>query len=909
MCTPPSTTGGTVSKKTAKRCLTIYNEAFNAYQRNNYEKAVECFNEIVNLGCEESREIAFYKAYSRSLELLMHYDSAKNVVMEGLEKNPNNAGLLFRKNSIYKNIEDNKNIEENLSSAKEQNSDSIKNQIETITFETKLKDLQDHNPELFLPKDQFESTVEYQKRLKIKDNLIAELKDEYEKEQIAIIEENKRLELQKLAEIEQSRRLKVQESLKEFESSIARLDKYNADLKKFPIYVSGISRPYNVTVVDKKEAKEFFLNKKDIKIKGYQRMASKRTATFTKDGPIFSKPVGSNDNTKISAKISAGESYKVIGENEKGYKISLQNTKQDAPYGYVEKSIVKTETELKEYKTKYFNMVAYNPFNKKSYPFGTHEDLESGEFINPIVYKSDAVPPKFKKMIFELEDPDDDGFLDAGDKWTIRVSLNNIGDGSAGGVIIRMNNESKNEGISSFPRSKYIGTIESEETKTVEFNISVSKAVQKKENVFTISVEESSGFPPEPLEITILSRSFDPPRLALIESKIEGFFPDKIVAGDVNHIKTRIRNLGQGTAKNVNFSIDFQKGVSFLPDSKKDFSFPSLDPGDFVDLEFSIVTSKSVEDSVTVFINYKEENGSGTFSIIKKVDRPQAYGYEVVISGKEKNKKSFKNVATLSIDIEKNIPKTGMENQDAFAVIIGNRDYSGDIPNVDFAVRDAQFVKEYLIKTMGYREGNIFSYNNATRAQIGVAFKKLKNAVKPKKSDVFVYYSGHGAPDPDSNQGYFVPVDADPNYIMESGYPVNDLYKLLKQTNARNTMVVIDACFSGSSDQGMILKDISPVFIEVDDSFLDSKNSAVFTSATGEQVSSWYRDKSHSLFTYYFLKGLQGEADLNRDGNLVLSEMKKYIDDNVPYMARKINNREQKPQLMTDDESRVLVKY
>ena len=144
---------------------------------------------------------------------------------------------------------------------------------------------------------------------------------------------------------------------------------------------------------------------------------------------------------------------------------------------------------------------------------------------------------------------------------------------------------------------------------------------------------------------------------------------------------------------------------------------------------------------------------------------------------------------------------------------------------------------------------------------------------------------------------------------MESGYPVDDLYQLLDDTNARNTIVVIDACFSGSSDQGMILKDISPVFIEVDDSFLNSKNSAVFTSATGEQVSSWYRDKSHSLFTYYFLKGLQGEADLDSDGTLILSEIKDYIDDNVPYMARRINNREQDPQLMTDDDTKVLVTY
>ena len=37
--------------------------------------------------------------------------------------------------------------------------------------------------------------------------------------------------------------------------------------------------------------------------------------------------------------------------------------------------------------------------------------------------------------------------------------------------------------------------------------------------------------------------------------------------------------------------------------------------------------------------------------------------------------------------------------------------------------------------------------------------------------------------------------------------------------------------------------------------------------------------------------------------------MKNYIDEKLPYNARLINNREQEPQLMTDDESRVLVKY
>ena len=107
----------------------------------------------------------------------------------------------------------------------------------------------------------------------------------------------------------------------------------------------------------------------------------------------------------------------------------------------------------------------------------------------------------------------------------------------------------------------------------------------------------------------------------------------------------------------------------------------------------------------------------------------------------------------------------------------------------------------------------------------------------------------------------------------------------------------------------MILKDISPVFIEVDQSNLRGKNATLFTSATGEQVSSWYREKKHSLFTYYFLKALQGEGDINRDDKLTFAEIQSYIDEKVPYMARRLNNREQTPQLDTFDKNRVLVQY
>ena len=39
----------------------------------------------------------------------------------------------------------------------------------------------------------------------------------------------------------------------------------------------------------------------------------------------------------------------------------------------------------------------------------------------------------------------------------------------------------------------------------------------------------------------------------------------------------------------------------------------------------------------------------------------------------------------------------------------------------------------------------------------------LYDYIKPNKSEVFIYYSGHGAPDINSNRAYFVPKNGNPD--------------------------------------------------------------------------------------------------------------------------------------------------
>jgi hypothetical protein len=126
--------------------------------------------------------------------------------------------------------------------------------------------------------------------------------------------------------------------------------------------------------------------------------------------------------------------------------------------------------------------------------------------------------------------------------------------------------------------------------------------------------------------------------------------------------------------------------------------------------------------------------------------------------------------------------------------------------------------------------------------------------------------------------------------------------------NVPHVTVILDACFSGNSQGGSILKNISPIYIKVKENRIANPNSSIFTSASGEQVSSWYTDKKQSLFTYYFLKGLKGEADSNNDNLITARELYEYTADEihgVPQMARRLNGRTQTPTLIGESEYQI----
>ncbi|MBT6428563.1 MAG: caspase family protein, partial [Rhodospirillaceae bacterium] len=128
------------------------------------------------------------------------------------------------------------------------------------------------------------------------------------------------------------------------------------------------------------------------------------------------------------------------------------------------------------------------------------------------------------------------------------------------------------------------------------------------------------------------------------------------------------------------------------------------------------------------------------------------------------------------------------ENRHGVAVIIGNRAYSDRIPTVEFAHNDAKAMRDYVTEVLGYRPGNIIDLRDASLADLRKVFGdgnshkgQLFNYTRPGKSDVFVFYSGHGVPGLRDRRGYLLPKDGDANLAEFTGYPLDTLYANLRK--------------------------------------------------------------------------------------------------------------------------------
>ncbi len=190
-----------------------------------------------------------------------------------------------------------------------------------------------------------------------------------------------------------------------------------------------------------------------------------------------------------------------------------------------------------------------------------------------------------------------------------------------------------------------------------------------------------------------------------------------------------------------------------------------------------------------------------------------------------------------------------------YALVIGIDDYAAPLPKLKTAVNDAQSFAALLSSKYGFQVTTLLN-QDATRDKILAAITHFRKSLAENDS-FLIYYAGHGSYDRDTDKGYWLPVDADPDPLIRSrDISADDLITEVRGLAARHVIVISDSCFSGdlSRDAG----DLSPsdgnqAYIR---RMMRAPSRTLMASGSDEPVSD-SGSQGHSVFAAQLLQAMQ----------------------------------------------------
>ncbi|MDC0093947.1 caspase family protein [Alphaproteobacteria bacterium] len=267
-----------------------------------------------------------------------------------------------------------------------------------------------------------------------------------------------------------------------------------------------------------------------------------------------------------------------------------------------------------------------------------------------------------------------------------------------------------------------------------------------------------------------------------------------------------------------------------------------------------------------------------------------------------------RTIADNSISFESLNPlgKRVRTNRDALALIVGVSNYENTKVKALYADNDAMVFKDYATEKLGISENRIKVLVNdgAEERDILLSVKEwLRRSAKPNKSDIYVFFAGHGLASQDGKNMYLLPHDGSPRLLEKTAILRDELFSDIKEANPKSVTVFLDTCYSGETRNEEMLIAGRPIVIRAKEQSIPS-NFTVFSAAAGDQTSKPLEEAKHGMFSYYLMKGMEGDADTNSDNKIIAQELHNYVKENVTQQS----SGSQTPELQ-GDKDRVLVQF
>lgn len=213
----------------------------------------------------------------------------------------------------------------------------------------------------------------------------------------------------------------------------------------------------------------------------------------------------------------------------------------------------------------------------------------------------------------------------------------------------------------------------------------------------------------------------------------------------------------------------------------------------------------------------------------------------------------------------------------SWAVVIGIENYLL-APKIPGAIDDAKHVARALRK-LGF-EGVVELYDkDASARRLQQTLTDFLPRKVGRQDRLVIYFVGHGGVTQDGSgkeTGYLVPWDGQLGNVSKS-VTFEDIKEFSHRNASKHTLFLLDAAVRGweiSTTQSLSLEGR----MEPED---DTEKRAVQVITAADKGESSIRQQGRSLFVISLVKGLSGEADLDKNGWLTASELAKYLDGQI----------------------------
>ncbi|MES2828451.1 MAG: caspase family protein [Bacteroidota bacterium] len=186
-----------------------------------------------------------------------------------------------------------------------------------------------------------------------------------------------------------------------------------------------------------------------------------------------------------------------------------------------------------------------------------------------------------------------------------------------------------------------------------------------------------------------------------------------------------------------------------------------------------------------------------------------------------------------------------------FAVLIASQNYTDTtIPSLENPIQDAVKLKIALKTLYNFPDSNVITLYNPNISDFKKKFIELNEMIQPE-DNLVIFYAGHGIWVEKEKKGFWLLTDAVRN-DQNTWLPNKNVLEMISKLPARHTLLITDACFSGSVFKTRSLGADAPPQLKE----LDQKISRVaITSGNDSEV------PDESVFMKYLVKALTENKD------------------------------------------------